>query len=343
MADSPAILPSSEIAALALEAGFDAVGFARPSLIPRNAIAPWLEAGFAADMDWIAKRLEDRLDVGHLLPGTRTVIALASNYWTAEGDALPSHIARYARGRDYHATQRDRLRALRRLFRERFPGVGNYSEVDAGPVMEKVWAARAGLGFVGKSGLLITPQWGSWVVLAVMLITSEVDAYHEASPVDRCGSCRLCIEVCPSEAILPGKRVDARRCLSYTTIELEGPVDPALREGHAGISFGCDLCQDVCPLNTRPVQAPGERFLPRAFAALSLEELVALSAERYVELTRGSAVARAGHEGLRRNAIYALGAERRDSARELLQSVLEDDSETVRDAARWALSRLSPP
>lgn len=340
MDDRPIPLPSAAIASLALEAGFDAVGFARATPIPRNTLEPWLKAGFAADMDWIERRLEDRLDVNHLFPGTRTVIALASNYWTAEGDALPSHIARYARGRDYHATHRDRLRALRRLFREAFPGVINYSEVDAGPVMEKVWAARAGLGFVGRNGLLITPRWGSWVVLAAMLIGAEVDTYHEASPVDRCGTCRRCIEVCPTTAILPGKRVDSRKCLSYTTIEFEGAVDPAVREGHAGISFGCDLCQDVCPLNAEPLQAPGERFLPRAFAALSLEELVGLSAERYVELTRGSAVARAGHEGLRRNAIYALGAERREGARALLESVLEDPSAIIRDAARWALSRL---
>lgn len=341
MAEPHAPLPSSVIRTLALEAGFDAVGFARPNLIPRNTIQPWLEAGHAADMDWIAERLEDRLDVTHLLPGTRTVIALASNYWTREGDQLPTHIARYARGRDYHATQRDRLRGLRNGFRAAFPGVTNYSEVDAGPVMEKVWAARAGLGYVGKNGLLITPRWGSWVVLAVMLIGAEVDAYHEGTPTDRCGSCRRCIEVCPTDAILPGKRVDARKCLSYTTIEQEGLILGELREGHAGISFGCDLCQDVCPLNTEPLQAHGERFLPRAFAALSLEALVGLSAESYKELTRGSAVARAGHEGLRRNALYALGAERRESARALLESVLDDPSETIRDAARWALSRLS--
>ncbi len=340
MADPTTPLPSAAIASLALEAGFDAVGFARPSPIPRNALEPWLQAGFAADMDWIGRRLEDRLDVGRLFPGTRTVIALASNYWTREGDALPGHIARYARGRDYHATQRDRLRALRRLLSEAFPGVRNYSEVDAGPVMEKIWAARAGLGFVGRNGLLITPRWGSWVVLAAMLIDAEVDSYHEETPVDRCGTCRRCVEACPTAAILPGKRVDSRKCLSYTTIELEGPVDPGLREGHSGISFGCDLCQDVCPLNAEPLQAPGERFLPRAFAELSLEELVPLTPERYVELTRGSAVARAGHEGLRRNAIYALGAERRTGARALLESVLDDPSETIRDAARWALSRL---
>lgn len=331
---------ASVIATLAREVGFDAVGFARPTPIPRNVLEPWLRAGHAADMDWIERRLEDRLDPQRLFPGARTVVALACGYWTGHGDARPGHIARYARGRDYHATVRDRLRRLRNALKQQLPEINTYSEVDAGPVMEKVWAARAGLGFVGRNGLLITPERGSWVVLAVMLLNVEVDAYHEAPPTDACGSCRRCIEACPTDAILPGKRVDARRCLSYTTIELEGPVDPEIRKGHAGVAFGCDICQDVCPFNSRQEEALGPRFLPRPFAALSLEALATLPEEEFKTLARGSALARAGWSGMRRNALYALGAERREDVRSLLVDLRDDPDPVVADAAAWALSQL---
>ncbi|HLT31894.1 MAG TPA: tRNA epoxyqueuosine(34) reductase QueG [Myxococcaceae bacterium] len=343
LSSPPPRLSAAVLASLAGDAGFDAAGFARPTPIPRSVLEPWLRAGYAADMDWIGKRLEDRLDPTQLFPGVRTVVALASGYWTGHGDARPSHIARYARGRDYHATIRDRLRRLRNALKAQFPNVGSYSEVDAGPVMEKVWAARAGLGFVGRHGLLITPERGSWVVLAVMMIDVEVDRYHEAPPVDACGTCRRCIEACPTDAILPGKRVDARRCLSYTTIEQEGPIPEAIREGHAGVAFGCDICQDVCPFNSRQEEALGPRFLPRPFSSLSLEELATVPEERFKALTRGSALARAGWSGMRRNALYALGAAQREEVRPLLEDLRHDPDPVIADAARWALSRLDVP
>ena len=337
----PPRLSSEVLAALAADAGFDAAGFTRPTPIPRSVLEPWIAAGYAADMDWIERRLEDRLDPTRLFPGAKTVIALASGYWTEHGDARPSHIARYARGRDYHATLRDRLRRLRNLLKAQFPEVQTYSEVDAGPVMEKVWAARAGLGFVGRHGLLITPERGTWVVLAVMMLNVEVDRYHGSLPVDACGSCRRCIEACPTDAIRPGKRIDARRCLSYTTIELEGPVPEAIREGHAGVAFGCDICQDVCPFNSRQEEALGPRFLPRPFSSLSLEELATLPEEQFKALTRGSALARAGWSGMRRNALYALGAAAgREDVRPLLEDLRDDPDPVIADAARWALSRL---
>ncbi|MEW6433430.1 MAG: tRNA epoxyqueuosine(34) reductase QueG [Myxococcota bacterium] len=329
-------LPSEELAQLARAAGFDLAGFARAEPIPREVLVDWLAAGYHADLDWMGERLEERLDVSRLLPGARTVIALACNYW--HGDE-PSPIARYARGRDYHATMRDRLRGLRRGLRERFPGVRDYAEVDAGAVMEKVWGARAGLGTVGKNGCFITPSFGSWVVLAVMVLDAEVDAYATPAPDDVCGACRLCLDACPTNAFPKEGVVDARACLSYQTIENEGPVPPALREAMGHLVFGCDLCQDVCPHNATPVRGQA-RFEPRAVSTVPVRRLAAMTREEYQQWVPGTALARAGYDGLRRNAAYALGAVRDGGAREVLRALSEDASEVVREAARWALERL---
>lgn len=281
-------------------------------------------------------RVEERLDVTRLLPGARTVVALACNYH--RGDE-PSTIARYARGRDYHATMRQRLRGLRRRLREKWPHVKDYGSVDAGPVMEKVWAARAGIGYVGKNGCFITPEFGSWVVLSALILDAEVDAYGDGPAADRCGRCTLCITSCPTGAIEPGARVDAGRCISYQTIENEGDVPEHLREAHAGITFGCDICQDVCPLNDSPVLA-GERFAPRPVASLSALQLAGMTREQYAQWIPGTAMARAQYDGLRRNAAYALGAAREQSARAVLERLVQDEHPAVREAAAWALKRL---
>ncbi|MGZ5958383.1 MAG: tRNA epoxyqueuosine(34) reductase QueG [Myxococcaceae bacterium] len=337
-----AVASAARVRTLALEAGFDLCGFARPEPIPAPVLLDWLAAGMAADMDWLAERAADRLDPRRLLPGARTVVALACNYWTEPGAVEASPIARYARGRDYHATLRDRLRAFRRLLRADWPGLETYGSVDHGPFMEKVWAARAGLGVIARNGCLVTPGFGSWVLLAVLLVELEVDGYADGATPDRCGACRLCLDACPTGALDGTGRVDARACLSYQTIENEGPVPLAHREAMAPHVFGCDVCQDVCPLNAAPLPAPGHRFLPRAVAGLDARALAALSPESYAELVPGTALARAGYDGLRRNAAYALGAARDSAARPVLEMLAQDPSAVVSDAARWALARLPP-
>ena len=312
------------------------MGFARAEALPPDVLLGWLEAGFAADLDWMRSRVEERLDPTKLLPGARTVIALACNYH--RGDE-PSTIARYARGRDYHATMRHRVRTLRRFIRERWPRVHDYGSVDAAPVMEKVWAARAGLGYVGKNGCFITPQFGSWVVLSALIIDAEVDAYAGGPAEDRCGRCTLCITSCPTSAIDELRRVDAGRCISYQTIETIGPIPEALREAHAGITFGCDICQEVCPLNDAPVLA-GERFAPRPVAAVTALQLAGMTRDEYAQWIPGTAMARAQYDGLRRNAAYALGAAREQAARPVLERLAGDAHPSVREAATWALKRL---
>jgi epoxyqueuosine reductase len=332
------VLQHRHVHALALEAGFDLCGFARAEPIPPQALGEWLVAGMDADMDWMGARAEERLDVRRLLPGAQTVVALACNYYVDGPSSSP--ISRYARGRDYHATLRDRVRGFRRRLKTAFPGLGTYGSVDSGPVMEKVWAARAGLGYVGRNGCLITTGFGSYVVLACLILDAEVDAYAGGPEPDRCGSCMLCVSACPTDALDGEGRVDAGRCLSYQTIENHGSVPELLREAMEGLAFGCDVCQEVCPLNRQPVPA-GPRFAPRAVAALGVRELAALTREQYQAMIPGTALARAKYDGLRRNAVYALGAARDGGAAPLLARLAGDSSELVASAARWALERLN--
>ncbi|MBS1153225.1 MAG: iron-sulfur cluster binding protein, partial [Myxococcaceae bacterium] len=238
-------LSSERFTGWAKAAGFELVGFARAEPIPPQALTQWLEAGFDADLDWMGERLADRLDVSRLVPNAKTVVALACNYWRTDD---PSPIARYARGRDYHYTLKDRLRALRRTLRAEAPTVKDYGSVDATAVMEKVWAARAGLGYVGRNGCLITDRFGSWVLLAALVLDAEVDAYAKGPQADRCGRCNLCITACPTSAIVADQTIDARLCLSYQTIENEAAIPEPLRPAMGEIVFGCDVCQEVCPL-----------------------------------------------------------------------------------------------
>ncbi len=338
MGRAEGVISSAELMGLATRAGFDLAGCARAEPIPPSVLQDWLAAGHHADLDWMEGRVAERLDVTALLPGAKTVLALACNYWRTDE---PSPIARYARGRDYHATLRDRLRNLRRTVRERWPHVKDYGSVDANPVMEKVHAVRAGLGTVGKNACFITPRFGSWVVLATMVLDAEVDAYAHPSAADGevCGRCRICLDACPTGALVADKVVDARACLSYQTIENEAAVPEPLRAAMTQITFGCDICQDVCPLNVTPVLAQ-ERFAVRPHGSLTARALAALSQAEWHQVAPGSPLARAGYDGVRRNAAYALGAARDALARPLLERLSADASQKVAEAARWALDRL---
>lgn len=336
------LLSSRAVEAAAKQAGFDLVGFARAEPLPPQFLREWLEAGFAADMDWMIERADERLDVSKLLPGARTVVSLACNYYFEEPPGQASPISVYARGRDYHATMKDRLRAFRRGLKGLAPRILTYGGVDFLPLAEKVWAARAGLGYVGKNACLITPEFGSYVVLTTLVLDHAVDRYADGPTEDRCGSCRACLNACPTEAIVSDGVVDARRCLSYQTIEnRDGPVPVALRGAFGDTVFGCDICQDICPLNRAPLQG-SPRFAPRAVATLGVRELAALTPEQYEALIPGTPLARAKYDGLRRNAAYALGASRDEGARPLLQRLTTDPSDFVADAARWALEQLPP-
>jgi epoxyqueuosine reductase len=334
-------LAADAVKAAALASRFSLVGLARAEALDPGPLEAWLAAGHAADMDWMGRRLDERLDPRRVLPGAKTVIALAIGYRLDESrpQSVSAPIARYARGRDYHYAHRDRMKVLRKRLLALAPGVETYACVDTGVAMEKVWAARAGLGWIGKNGCLINPRAGSWLTLSVMFMDRAVSAYDEPHD-DRCGDCTLCLRGCPTSAFPSPGVVDARRCLSYQSIENRGEVPEALRPGFRGRVFGCDVCQDVCPFNRGELPPGDARFAPRPLAALAPAELAALPPAELEHLAAGMALARANPDGLRRNALYAIGAARDEKARPVAERLTRDPSPAVRDAAIWALRRL---
>jgi epoxyqueuosine reductase len=329
------VLSAARLKALAEQAGFHRAGLARVEPIDPGPLDRWLARGQHADMDWLARRRDEHLDVRMLVASARTVLALAVGY----GPGEPGPVARYARGRDYHYTLRDRLKRLRKSVLAEWPALPTYGSVDSNPVMEKVWAERAGLGFMGKHSLIIVPGYGARVMLATLILGAEADAY-DAPMARQCGACTLCLQACPTGALPEPGVVDARRCLSFQTIENAGSVPLELRGAFSQGVFGCDLCQQVCPWNAARVARDDPGLAERPLARLSAQEFAALTPERYAELVPGSALARAGYHGLRRNALLALGAAREHAARELIERLTRDEEPTVAEAARWALEQL---
>lgn len=311
--------PTERVRALALEAGFELVGFARAEPIDPAFFDAWLGAGYHGEMAYMASGRDARLDPTALLPSARSVISLALNYWQPGSPELPGggKISRYAWGRDYHKVLGGRLRALRRGLEAHFPGVESWGGSDAVPILEKVWAQRAGLGWIGKNGNLITRQYGSWVFLATLLTSLELEP--DAPHPDRCGRCEACLPACPTGAIVSPQVVDARRCLSYLTIEHRGPWPEAHEGESAGWLFGCDLCQEVCPWSQRfATQSATPDFSPRPeILGEGAGSWAAADPGRWDARTQGSAMRRAGPEQLARNAEQVRRAlARAESARD---------------------------
>lgn len=335
------------VRARALAHGFDRVGFARVTPLDREAgaLRRWLAAGMHASMDWMERGVEVRVAPDHedLLPQARTVIVLAASVLRpgeAEVGPAPGLVARYARGRDYHNVLGTRAKKLAADLRR--AGFPSRATIDTMPLLERAWAQRAGLGFVGKNAMLIVPGLGSHVLLATVVTTAEL---REDTPMEeRCGSCTRCLDACPTRAIPEPRVLDARRCISYLTIEHEGPIEASLRGSLGGWFLGCDVCQDVCPFN-RTHATPGrlaEELAPHArWVEHDAASVLAMSEERFAAFSLGSPVRRPGREGAARNAAYVLG--NRGDRRHLpvlRQAAAEDASATVREAARWAAERI---
>ena len=331
------LLSAEAVRAAGRAAQFTLVGLAPAAPLDPAPLERWLAAGYAADMTWMARRQPERLDPGAVLPGARTVIALAIAYHRP-GDE-PAAVARYARGRDYHYAHRDRMRALRKRLLALDPTLETYASVDTGVAMEKPWAERAGLGWIGKNGCLINPKLGSWLTLSVMFVDRAVDVY-DAPHGRRCGDCTLCLDACPTGAFAAPGVVDARRCVAYQSIENRGPVPEELRAGFAGRIFGCDVCQEVCPWNHREGPPGDARFSPRPLSALSPAEVAGLAPEDFERLASGMALARVRYDGLRRNALYAIGTARDRGARAVVERLLDDPAPVIKEAAAWAKERL---
>lgn len=355
------------VAERAKAVGFSLCGVAPLERFPEYAaFEEWLKRGYGGTMGYLAD--PKRREPAKVLEGAKSVIVCALNYNTAHpysSEAAASEpdggahgwISRYAWGRDYHEVLWERLNALADVLRDRFPEPQEFrAYADTGPVAERLFAKYAGLGWLGKNTLLLNEKLGSWFFLGVIFTTLELSpslARDEMPPADLCGNCRQCLDACPTGAFVEPYLMDARRCISYLTIELKGSVPEEYREAIGNNVYGCDICQEVCPYNRDAPTTSVPDFEPRKFQAGEslleprLEWLANMNEEEFREKFRGSAIKRTKWSGLVRNACIALGnAKPQRGSEEHLRTVellrrLEQSPETkIAESARWALSRI---
>lgn len=302
---------SSEIKTEARRLGFNKVGIVpATSLMEEGArLREWLGRGFHGRMSYMARQPGQRSDPRLLMPSARSVVSVALNYFRPEKhveDPAIGKVSRYAWGDDYHDVLRDKLKQLLMWIKERSPEAEGKICIDSSPAMDKVWAERAGLGWIGKHTNLITQEYGSWVFLGELLLSIELEYDNYIEP-DHCGSCTACIDACPTGAIVAPYQLDAQRCISYGTIELRDEALPEPIESHLeNWVFGCDICQDICPWSRFSNATSESRFEPRpGIVSPRLDELANLSEEDFAVRFRRSPVKRAKLQGLRRNARAA--------------------------------------
>jgi epoxyqueuosine reductase len=343
---------TEEVKAMALAVGFDLAGVSDARPRPETEfLRDWLDRGFAGDMHYIGRRVEERVDPRRVVEGARSVIAVALVYDPGPRAAAEpglAEIARYAGGDDYHDVMIDRLRALEAgiAAREAAP-INSRAYVDTGPVQERVFAAYAGLGWMGKNTCLIHPELGSYLFLGV-LITDLFLEPDSRSP-DHCGSCTACLDACPTHAFVEPYVLDATRCISYTTIESREAVPPEMRDAHGAWVFGCDICQEVCPWNTRSrrevpadPQALRARMAPRPhWERPTLRWLLGLDEQAWRDATRKTAMRRTRYRGLMRNALVVAGNSGDRDLRSAVAVHADSSDPMIAEHARWALSRLA--
>lgn len=299
---------SAQIKERAFAGGFHKVGIVRaePLESERAQLEEWLARGYHAQMSWLARDVARRTDPRELLPGARSVVAVAINYFTPhqhEPSLDRGKISRYAWGDDYHDVLGEKLRVLLAWIQQRWPETQGKICVDAQPAMDKAWAVRAGLGWIGKHSNVITREYGSWVFLGELLLDVKLH-YDDQLVADHCGTCTLCLEACPTGAIVEPRVVDSARCISHATIELRDDELPAaVAENLNGWLYGCDDCQTVCPWNRFEQPTAEARFEPRRMeTSPELARIIALTPEPYAARFRRSPVKRAKLSGLQRNA-----------------------------------------
>ena len=339
--------PSERVRAKATALGFQRVGVARAEPLDDDhaRYVAFLDAGMHGGMGWLAENVAVRRDVAtpDILEGARSVIVCALSYHRGDvAQPMPgAAVARYAHGADYHNFLRRRVRQLAAWLRSEF-GARARPMVDTAPVLERAWARRAGVGFVGRNGLVIAPGLGSYLLLGE--VVTDLELAPDAPAEERCGSCTRCLDACPTQAFPAPYVLDARRCVSYLTIEHDGPTDPTLRASIGDRIFGCDECQEVCPFNRTAALDPSltRRFEGRArWAGVTPEGLLRMTPEAWDEAARGSPLARAGWRRMARNAATVLGngGDRRHLP--VLRETMTSTSPEVAEAARWAVEALT--
>jgi epoxyqueuosine reductase len=299
---------SRRIKDLALRAGFEQVGIVPAARLDAagDHLVEWLSRGYHGELLWLARDPELRADPRRFFPAARSVVVVTKNYYTPaehSDDPTTGKVSRYAWGDDYHDVVAEELRALLAAISEDFPDTEGKVCVDIQPLMDKAWAVRAGLGWLGKHTNLITTEYGSWVFVGELLLNLELE-YDEEIVADHCGTCTLCIDACPTGAITEPYLLDSNKCISHATIELRDEKIPEfVAEKLEGWFYGCDICQDVCPWNRFEQATDEPRFYPRAGNVnINLSETLELTPQTYAERFRGSAMKRAKLPGLQRNA-----------------------------------------
>ena len=305
-------MTSDQIKAKARELGFDACGVAPAAAHPElRFFREWIDRGYAGDMAYLNRSADRRADVRHILPTAQTVIVTATNYHTDRpystecGDPSRAQIARYAWGDDYHDVVGARLEALLAWMREQAaePFEGR-AYVDTGPVQERVYAQHAGIGWIGKNTCVIHPEIGSWTFLGEIICSLPLQV--DAPALDQCGACTLCIEACPTQAIVAPAVLDSTRCISYLTIEKRGEIPESLHRAIGSHVYGCDVCQEVCPWNAVAPRSSDAAWQPRrAWDRVDLLTLAQRTDDELAEALHGSAMRRTKAQGLRRNVAIA--------------------------------------
>jgi epoxyqueuosine reductase len=330
---------------LAREAGFDIVGIAPVDRPDHLAFFPgWVERGYAGEMGYLANQVDRRADVRTAFPWARSLVVVGLQYDTAQpySTDVPKDrgwVSRYAWGDDYHDVMTKMLDQLAERIEARLGPMRSRRYVDTGPIVERAYAAAAGLGAWGKNTCLLHPEHGSWFFIGELVTDLELGA--DTPRADMCGSCTACLDACPTDAFPEPFVLDATRCISYLTIELKGDIPEELREGVGHHVFGCDICQDVCPWNHKRRHTGSEAFEPReGLVAPDLGSLADLDAAAFRERFRKNPIKRAKRRGLLRNVCVAIGNSADTAYRPTLERLADDEDAVVRAHAEWALGKL---
>ena len=329
----------------AKQLGFDQVGIC-PAVTPVgiHRFFAWLEEGYAGEMAYLSTRANAYEHPRHVLDNARSLIMLTMNYCRERTDEEPmgtGRVSQYAWGsRDYHDVIHERLKHLVKFIEHARPDGNARGVVDTAPLLEREFAQLAGLGWIGKNTMLISPERGSWFFLAAVITDVQLE-YDESFTADHCGTCRACLDACPTDAFPQPYVLDATRCISYLTIELRGSIPKSLRKDVDDWVFGCDICQDVCPWNRHAPGTSLAEFQPRAdLQPLALTELFDLNEQQFRNRFRKTPLWRTKRRGLLRNAAIVLGNQRDPSAINALGRGLDDEEPLVRAACAWALGRF---
>jgi epoxyqueuosine reductase len=338
---------SARIKEEAQRLGFALAGISSVELPPHEkSFAQWLRKGLGGELGYLKRTEELRRDPRKLVPWAASVVSVGMNYYTPiprPKDGAKGWISRYAWGDDYHDLIKERLESLLDKVREIYPDpIAGRAFVDSGPVLERDFAGVAGIGWIGKNTHLISPRRGSWFFLGELFLSIELAYDHPIR--DRCGKCDLCLKACPTGAFVGPYILDARRCISYLTIELKGAIPHHLRPLMGNHVFGCDICQEVCPYNAKASPTSEESFSPReGLYTPELISLLSISEEEFRRRFRGSPILRAKRRGFLRNVAVALGNLKSPEAVPALIQALQDEDALVRRHVAWALGQIGSP